>query len=106
VKPVLVDTSVWRKYFAGVASVKGLADLLEDDGSVLVHPFVVGEMVLGGLSRREEELFARLPGADLVPHASAAGPGCTPCGDGGETRRRRPCGRRTRRSRPPPPSWQ
>lgn len=69
-KPVLVDTSVWRKYFAGTASVKGLADLLEDDGTVLVHPFVVGEMVLGGLARREEELFARLPGADLVPHAA------------------------------------
>ena len=27
-KPVLVDTSVWRKYFGGTASVKGLRDLL------------------------------------------------------------------------------
>ena len=32
-----------------------------------MHPFVIGEMVLGGLSAREEELFARLPAALVVP---------------------------------------
>jgi predicted nucleic acid-binding protein len=67
-KPVLVDTSVWRRYFAGVAEVKALASLLDEDGAVLVHPFVIGEMVLGGLSAREEELFALLPAAIVVPH--------------------------------------
>jgi predicted nucleic acid-binding protein len=65
---VLVDTSVWRRYFAGAAAVKALADLLDEDGAVLVHPFVVGELVLGGLSAREEALFARLPAAPVVPH--------------------------------------
>ena len=67
-KPVLVDTSVWRRYFGGIASVRRLADLLDEDGAVLVHPFIIGEMVLGGLSTREEALFGRLPSADLVPH--------------------------------------
>ena len=67
-KPVLVDTSVWRRYFAGAAGVKALGGLLDEDGAVLVHPFVIGEMVLGGLSAREEELFARLPAALVVPH--------------------------------------
>jgi predicted nucleic acid-binding protein len=67
-KPVLVDTSVWRRYFAGAPSVRGLGELLDEDGAVLVHPFVVGELVLGGLSAREEGLFARLPAAALVPH--------------------------------------
>lgn len=67
-KPVLVDTSVWRRYFSGTASVRRLGDLLEEDGTVLVHPFIIGEMVLGGLSAREEGLFARLPCADTVPH--------------------------------------
>jgi predicted nucleic acid-binding protein len=65
--PVLVDTSVWRRYFAGAAGVKALGGLLDEDGAVLVHPFVIGEMVLGGLSAREEELFARLPPAVVVP---------------------------------------
>ena len=66
--PVLVDTSVWRRYFSGTPSARRLADLLDEDAAVLVHPFVVGEMVLGGLSVREEELFGRLPGAAVVPH--------------------------------------
>ena len=66
--PVLVDTSVWRRYFGGTASVRRLGDLLDEDGAVLVHPFVIGEMVLGGLSAQEESLFGRLPSAGLVRH--------------------------------------
>jgi len=68
VKPVLVDTSVWRRYFSGAAGVRGLGQLLDEDGAVLVHPFIIGEMVLGGLSTREEVLFGRLPSAGPVPH--------------------------------------
>lgn len=67
-KPVLVDTSVWRRYFAGAPAVRPLGSLLDEDSAVLVHPFVVGEMVLGGLSAREEALFGRLPAAAVVPH--------------------------------------
>jgi predicted nucleic acid-binding protein len=70
---VLVDTSVWRRYFGGAASVRRLGDLLDEDGVVLVHPFVIGEMVLGGLSAREEELFQRLPSASMVPHEEVLG---------------------------------
>ncbi len=66
--PVLVDTSVWRRYFAGTPAVRVLGELLDEDGAVLVHPFVVGELVLGGLSAREEALFAHLPGSPVVPH--------------------------------------
>jgi predicted nucleic acid-binding protein len=67
VKPVIVDTSVWRRYFSGAAAVRHLGVLLDEDGAVLVHPFVLAELVLGGLSSREEELFEQLPEADLVP---------------------------------------
>ena len=67
-KPVLVDTSIWRHYFSGRAAVRRLDDLLDEEGAVLVHPFVVGELVLGGLSTKEEALFARLPAAAVVPH--------------------------------------
>jgi predicted nucleic acid-binding protein len=68
VRAVLVDTSVWRKYFAGNAGVRELGSLLDEAGAVLTHPFVIGEMVMGGLSTREEDLFTRLPAAALVPH--------------------------------------
>jgi predicted nucleic acid-binding protein len=67
-KPVLVDTSVWRRYFAGSETVRQLGDLLDEDDAVLMHPFVIGEMVLGGLSTREEKLVRQLPSAALVSH--------------------------------------
>ena len=65
---VLVDTSVWRKYLAGVASTRVLGQLLDDD-AVLLHPFVLGELTLGGLSDREASLFRRLPEVQVVDHA-------------------------------------
>ncbi|HEY3233762.1 MAG TPA: PIN domain-containing protein, partial [Polyangiaceae bacterium] len=67
-KPVLVDTSAWRHFFAGSVAFRPLAELLDEDGAVLMHPFVVGELVLGGLSSEKEKLFGRLPGASVVPH--------------------------------------
>jgi predicted nucleic acid-binding protein len=66
VTAVLVDTSVWRRFLSGSPAAGALADLLDEDGAVLVHPFVLGELVLGGLSAREEGLFARLPQASLI----------------------------------------
>lgn len=66
--PVLVDTSIWRKYFAGSASVRRLGELLDEDGATLIHPFVLGELVIGGLSAREEETFRLLPAAGVVAH--------------------------------------
>ncbi len=66
--PVLVDTSVWRRYFSGDKAVQRLGDLLDEDGAVLVHPWILGELVLGGLSSREEHLLGRLPSASVVPH--------------------------------------
>jgi predicted nucleic acid-binding protein len=66
VTPVLIDTSVWRRYFAGKATrqqAEQVGALLDEDGVVLVHAAVLGELVLGGLSVREERLFERLPAA-------------------------------------------
>src|SRR5947208_785658 len=65
-RPVLVDTSVWRRFFAGSTRFRALQNLLDEDGAVLVHPFIIGELVMGGMSPREEELFERLPAAAIV----------------------------------------
>ena len=67
-KPVLVDTSVWRYFFAGRATARRLATLLEEEGIVLMHPLVVGELVLGGLSSDQECLLQRLPTAERAPY--------------------------------------
>ena len=65
---VLVDTSVWRRYLAGSLAVRGLGDLLDED-AVLAHPFVLGELILGGLSAREEALLSHLSLAPLLAHS-------------------------------------
>jgi predicted nucleic acid-binding protein len=66
---VLVDTSVWRRYFSGRATphtVRAMDALLDEDRALLMHPAIVGELVLGGLSTHEEGLLRRLPGASEV----------------------------------------
>jgi predicted nucleic acid-binding protein len=62
---ILADTSVWVDHLR--RGDKTLAALL-DAGTVLVHPFVIGELALGNLRQREIVLNAL---ADL-PHASVA----------------------------------
>lgn len=58
---VLVDTSVWIRFLREGDSL--LADLL-NEGEVLTHPFVIGELRLGNLSKRKKflELIESLPG--------------------------------------------
>jgi predicted nucleic acid-binding protein len=65
---ILVDTSVWADHLrAGDAA---LTDLL-NAGSVLGHPFVVGELALGHLRQRQEVLGAlsNLPRALMASDA-------------------------------------
>lgn len=52
---ILVDTSVWIAHLR--AADVALAKLLEA-GAVLVHPFVIGELALGNMRRRETVLTA------------------------------------------------
>lgn len=51
---ILADTSVWADHLRAADPVLG--DLLER-GSVLMHPFVLGEIALGYLRRRGEWLM-------------------------------------------------
>ena len=62
---ILIDTSVWVDHLR--ANDTALAALL-GAGLVLAHPFVIGELALGNLRRREIVLHAL---ADL-PRASVA----------------------------------
>ena len=50
---ILVDTSVWVGHFRG--NDPRLVEFLEQ-GQVLTHPFVIGELALGGLANRGEIL--------------------------------------------------
>ena len=64
---ILVDTSVWIEHLRSDSAT--LAELL-DDGEVLGHPFVLGELALGNLRQRDEILrvLRRLPQATSASH--------------------------------------
>lgn len=64
---MLVDTSVWVAHLR--AGHPRLAGLLED-GQVECHPFVIGELACGRLSRRAEilGLLAALPQVPIAGH--------------------------------------
>ena len=64
---ILVDTSVWVDHLRARDDV--LASLLEA-GSVVVHPFVTGELALGHLKRRDAVLqtLQDLPQARVATH--------------------------------------
>lgn len=63
----LVDTSVWVEHLR-----RGVPDLgaLLERGDVGCHPFVVGELACGNLTRRAETLglLAALPRVDVAEH--------------------------------------
>lgn len=64
---ILVDTSVWINHLKFVD--ERLAGFLAD-GKVLGHPFVIGELALGCLRRRDAVLsdLRDLPGAIVAEH--------------------------------------
>jgi hypothetical protein len=67
---ILVDTSVWVDHLRG--GLPALAAALEQ-GIVLTHPFVAGELACGNLKNRREvlRLLAELPGAPVATDAEA-----------------------------------
>jgi predicted nucleic acid-binding protein len=64
---ILVDTSIWIQHLRRGHEV--LTELL-DTGSVVLHPFVLGELALGNLSPRELVLnsLQALPRATVAMH--------------------------------------
>jgi predicted nucleic acid-binding protein len=64
---VLVDTAIWVSHLK-----KGDADLkaLLEDGEVLCHPFIIGELACGNLKNRAEilSLLQALPQAKVAEH--------------------------------------
>jgi predicted nucleic acid-binding protein len=69
---ILADTSVWIDHLRIGESM--LADLL-DQGQVVIHPFVLGELSLGNLANRELVLgaLADLPRVEMASDSEVLG---------------------------------
>lgn len=69
---ILLDTSVWVDHL--YRGDKAVAVLLEQ-GSVVMHPFVLGELACGTLRNRQETLqtLAALPTTAVSTHEEALG---------------------------------
>ncbi len=68
----LVDTSVWIQH---LRHGNGRLAAMLDEGEVLCHPFVIGELACGTLHNRDEllELLAALPATRIAEHAEVLG---------------------------------
>lgn len=64
---ILVDSSVWIDHFDRADA--RLADLIRQK-NVMVHPFVIGEVILGHVSGRDEivEIMSSLPRPTIPSH--------------------------------------
>ena len=70
---ILIDTSVWVDHLR--SGDQGVATVL-DRGSVLMHPFVLGEIACGNLTKKRSEvlqLLAELPAAPMATEGEALG---------------------------------
>ena len=73
---ILVDTSVWVDFFRGAERATDLAEHLESN-LVLLHPWVLGELVLGGLQalcvKPLDSTPAKKSSVEVSPSAPTAG---------------------------------
>ncbi|MFY9342251.1 MAG: PIN domain-containing protein [Planctomycetota bacterium] len=62
----LVDTSVWIDFLRGRPGVVGLGESVRE-GSVLMHPWVLGEIALGNLGTRRHSILEDLSLLPMAP---------------------------------------
>ncbi len=56
---IIVDTSVWISFFKGEKRAACLREYILDN-RVSMHPFIQGELLLGGISNNSRELLSSL----------------------------------------------
>ena len=73
---VLVDTSAWVRMFHGRQPYRRTIEDLLDEGSVLAHELVYGELMVGDAGARAKPLltYVRLAYAATVPHVEVVQP--------------------------------
>jgi len=67
---VLVDSSVWVRFFAGQEPLRGELDRLLANKEVAAHDLVYGELFIGDRGGRKHffTMYERIYKAEMVPH--------------------------------------
>ena len=63
---IIIDTSAWVRFFRGLKDAAFVSDRIQDSTAVL-HPLVLGELLLGGLSAQNETLLRALSSLPTHP---------------------------------------
>ena len=63
---ILIDTSVWLKFFRGENEGRVVRPWILGN-EALLHPFVLGELILGGLSQENNVLLRSIAACDISP---------------------------------------
>jgi hypothetical protein len=68
---ILVDTSVWNRFLAGVEPYAGGLDRILAENDALGHDFVFGELLIGDRGGRPNLLgaYSAMPRSSVVAHA-------------------------------------
>ncbi|MFC1670239.1 PIN domain-containing protein [Spirochaetota bacterium] len=61
----LVDTSVWVSFFKGEKNALALKNIIVE-GNVIIHPYILGELLLAGLSKTNEDLMKSLNFCNII----------------------------------------
>ncbi|HOW82331.1 MAG TPA: PIN domain-containing protein [Spirochaetota bacterium] len=62
---IIIDTNVWVSFFKGERKAAPLKEMIID-GEVMMHPYVFGELLLGGINQKAQEMLRQLAQADIV----------------------------------------
>ncbi len=62
---IIIDTNVWVSFFKGEKRVAHLKEMIID-GEVVMHPYVFGELLLGGINQKAQEMLRQLAQAGIV----------------------------------------
>lgn len=57
---IIIDTSVWISFFKGENKALEVKNHIIEN-NVILHPFILGELLLGGVSSKTESLILSLP---------------------------------------------
>lgn len=62
---IIADTNIWVSFFKGEKKAFLMKELITQD-KIVLHPYIIGELLLGGISEKAELLLSSLGCTDII----------------------------------------